>query len=106
MPSSVVFNAGETAKTFTFTAAADSVDDDGESVKLGFGTLPTSPVAVTPGTPNESTVTITDDDVPAVTVAFGAASYTVAESDDSTTSDVTENQVAVTVTLSADPSGR
>ena len=103
VPSSVVFNAGETSKTFTFTAAADSVDDDGESVKLGFGTLPTSPVTVTAGTPSESTVTITDDDAPSVTVSYGSATYTVAESDDSTTSDVTENEVTVTVTLSADP---
>ena len=103
VPASVVFNAGETAKTFTFTAASDSVDDDGESVKLGFGTLPTSPVTVTAGTPSETTVTITDDDVPSVTVSYGSATYTVAESDDSTTPDVTENEVTVTVTLSADP---
>ena len=103
VPASVVFNAGETAKTFTFTATADSVDDDGESVKLGFGTLPTSPVAVTAGTPSESTVTITDDDVPAVTVSYGQAAYTVAESDDASTNDAVENQVAVTVALSADP---
>ena len=56
--------------------------------------------AVTPAT---STVTITDDDVPSVTVSFGSAAYTVAESDDSDTTDVTENTVEVTVTLSADP---
>ena len=30
----------DTSKTFTFTATQDSVDDDGESVDLGFGTLP------------------------------------------------------------------
>ena len=48
-------------------------------------------------------VTITDDDVPSVTVSFGSAAYTVAESDDSDTTDVTENTVEVTVTLSADP---
>ena len=55
------------------------------------------------GTPATSTVTITDDDVPSVTVSFGSAAYTVAESDDSDTTDVTENTVEVTVTLSADP---
>ena len=55
------------------------------------------------GTPATSTVTITDDDVPSVTVSFGSAAYTVAESDDSDTPDVTENTVEVTVTLSADP---
>ena len=55
------------------------------------------------GTTDEATVTITDDDVPSVTVSFGSAAYTVAESDDSDTTDVTENTVEVTVSLSADP---
>ena len=103
VPASVVFNAGDTSKTITFTAASDSVDDDGESVKLGFGSLPTTPLSVTAGTPSETTVTITDDDVPSVTVAFGAAAYSVEESDDVTTPTITENEVVVTVTLSADP---
>ena len=39
---SVTFNSGDTEKSITFTATDDSVDDDGESVLLGFGTLPTS----------------------------------------------------------------
>ena len=90
IPASVTFDSGETSKTFTFTATDDSVDDDGESVLLGFGTLPT---LVSAGTPATSTVRIADDDDPAVTVSFGAASYTVAEGDD----------VTVTVELSADP---
>ena len=101
VPQNVTFDSGESSKSFTFTAAHDTVDDDGESVKLSFGaTLPTGVSAVTPAT---STVTITDDDVPSVTVSFGSAAYTVAESDDSDTTDVTENTVEVTVTLSADP---
>ena len=58
------------------------MDDDGESVKFAFGTLPD---AVTAGTTDESVVTITDDDVPSVTVSFGAATYTVEETDDSAT---------------------
>ena len=48
-------------------------------------------------TTGHETVTITDDDVPSVTVSFSAA-YTVAESD---VGSVTT--VEVTVTLSADP---
>ena len=48
-------------------------------------------------------VTVTDDAPATVTVSFGSAAYTVAESDDSDTTDVTENTVEVTVTLSADP---
>ena len=43
-------------KDITFTATDDSVDDDGESVLLGFGTLPTG---VSLGINGESTVNIT-----------------------------------------------
>ena len=70
VPASVTFNSGDTSKSFTFTAAADAVDDDGESVKLTFGTLPTG---VTAGTTSASTVSITDGDLPDVTASFGAA---------------------------------
>ena len=101
VPQNVTFDSGDTSKSFTFTAAHDTVDDDGESVKLSFGD--TLPDGVTAGTPATSAVTITDDDVPSVTVSFGSAAYTVAESDDSDTTNVTENTVEVTLTLSADP---
>ena len=90
VPESVIFGAAETEKSFTFSATADDVDDDEESVKLTFGTLPT---AVTAGTTATSTVSITDDDVPAVTVSFGAATYSVAE----------DGTVDVAVTLDATP---
>ena len=66
------------------------MDDDGESVRLGFQNLPTR---VTAGTTDETTVSITDDDVPSVTVSFEENSYTVAEG----------NSVMVKVKLSADP---
>ena len=100
VPTSVTFNSGDTEKTFTFTATADTVDDDGESVKLTFGNLPTG---VSAGTVNQSVVSITDDDVPAVTVSFDKATYSVAESDDSSTTEVEEHKVTVKVKLSADP---
>ena len=90
VPASVTFGSSETEKTFTFSATQDSDDDDGESVKLGFGTLPTG---VSQGSPNETTVSITDDDVAAVTVRYEQSSYTVPEG----------STVVVTVTLSADP---
>ena len=90
VPGSVAFSATETSKTFAFSATDDSVDDDDESVRLGFGTLPTD---VSAGTPSTSTVRITDDDDPSVTVSFGAAAYTAAEG----------GSVSVEVTLSADP---
>ena len=91
VPSSVVFNAGDTEKTLSFSATQDTVDDDGESVKLGFGN--TLPTGVTKGATDETTISITDDDVPSVTVSFEQSSYTVAEG----------NSVMVKVTLSADP---
>ena len=59
VPASLTFNGGDTEQTITFAAAADSDNDDGESVKLGFGTLPTG---VTAGSTNEATVSITGTD--------------------------------------------
>ena len=67
------------------------MDDDDESVRLSFGA--SLPADVTAGTPNTATVSITDDDVPAVTAQFGQSAYTVAEGGTQT----------VTVILSADP---
>ena len=99
-PASVAFNSGDTEKTLTFTATQDTIDDDGESVKLGFGNLP---AGVSKGAPGESTVSITDDDVPQVTVSFEQATYEVMEIDDTSTTEVEENKVSVKVTLSADP---
>ena len=100
VPGNVTFNAGDTSKSFTFTAASDSVDDDGESVKLTFTNLP---AGVTEGTTKETVVSINDDDVPSVDVEFGSATYSVEESDDAGTTEVKENEVTITVTLSADP---
>ena len=101
VPDSVVFNSGVTEQTFTVTAVNDTVNDDDEYIDLAFGMLPTG---VTAGSPSETSIKITDDDFPdAVTVRFEKSSYNVAESDDSTTPDVFENQVELTVTLSADP---
>ena len=90
VPPNVTFNSGETEQTFTFEAASDTANDDDEKVRLGFSTLPTGVMA---GTPAQTTVSITDDDVPSVTVSFGESDYTVAEG----------ASVTVTVNLSADP---
>ena len=97
---SVTFNTGETSKDIVFSAANDSVDAGSKSVKLGFGTLPPG---VTEGITPKTTVFITDDDVPAVEVSFEHSSYEVAESDDASTVGKRENEVTVTVTLSAEP---
>ena len=94
VPANVVFNSGDTAKTFDFEATQDTLDDDGESVKLGFGS--SLPTGVSLGTTDETIISITDDDVPSVAVSFEQGSYTVAEG----------GSVTVTVTLSADPERR
>ena len=91
VPQNVTFNSGETSKAIAFAATPDdTVDDDGETVALGFGTPPSG---VTAGTTSTTTVTITDNDDPAVTVSFGAASYTVTEG----------STVSVEVKLDQDP---
>ena len=95
VPSSVVFASGDTEQTITFAATADDVDDDGESVKLGFGAMPTG---VTASGTTEATVSITDDDaialpLTAVQVSFGGSTFAVAEG----------SSVEVTINLSADP---
>ena len=90
-PTSSFNNAARPSESITFTATDDTVDDDGESVQLGFGVLPTG--VSTGGSTPTSTVSITDNDDPAVVVSFGSAAYTVAEG----------GTVEVTVTLDPDP---
>ena len=99
-PTTLNFGANDTEKTINFSATDDSLDDDGEKVRLSFVNLPAQ---VNPGTISQATVSIDDNDHPQVTVSFASASYTVAESDDSSTTNVTENKVSVTIRLSADP---
>ena len=91
VPSTITFDAGDTSKTFTFSATDDALDDDDESVQLTFG--PTLPSGVTQGTPAGTVVRITDDDDPEVNVSYGQAEYTAAEG----------GSVTVTVKLDADP---
>ena len=91
VPSSVTFAAGDRSKSFTFMATDDTEDDDDESVKLSFGTMPDA--RITPGTPDEVTLNIVDDDDPQVSVRFVQAAYSVAEGEEQ----------AVRVTLSANP---
>ena len=100
VPTTLNFGASDTEKTLIFSATDDSLDDDGEKVRLGFVNLPTG---VTEGSPDKTTVSITDNDHPHVTVSFGSANYTVAESDDLGTTSIAENEVSVTIRLSADP---
>ena len=97
-PAAVVFTGGGALfQTFELTAVDDAVDDDGETVLLSFGTLPDGVAA---GDPDDSTVTLIDDDARGVkaspakvsVVEAGSTSYTVV-----LTSEPTAN---VTVTVS------
>ena len=90
----MTFASGERSKSIIFGSTQDSIDNDGESVKLSFGS--SLPDGVEEGTTKETVVSITDDDDPAVTVSFGSAAYTVPEG----------NIQSVTVSLSADPERR
>ena len=79
VPSSVVFNAGDTEKEVTFQASSDSVDDDGESVKLGFGPKPAGDGYHRRVSRRRRPYRSRTMMFPAVTVSFEQASYTVAE---------------------------
>ena len=90
VPAKVMFVSDETEMSFTFTAESDDVDD-GENVRLSFGTMP---AGVNAGTNANTTVSVVDDDHPAdVKVSFENATYTVAEG----------NSAAVKLTLNKDP---
>ena len=91
VPSSVTFRSGDTEQMFTVTTVNDTVDDDDERIELSFGTP--LPEAVTTGSFGATSIQITDDDAPEVTVSFEKSSYRVAEGE----------SVEVTVTLSVDP---
>ena len=91
VPESIVFTSGETVRDFVVTANDDDVDDDGETLALGFG-IP--PYRVHVGSPSTTLVTLADDDDPVVAVSFGAAEYTAEEGG---------RAAAVRLRLSADP---
>ena len=95
VPTGVTFNSGDTEKTITFAAAQDDANDDGESVKLTFGALPTG---VSAGSTDEAVVNITDDDETvqsqvALQVSYVASGYSLSEG----------STVEITVVLSDEP---
>ncbi len=91
IPERVIFASGETEKSFEVAAVDDDIDDDDETLTLGFGTLPNG---VSPGENASAMVTLVDNDDPEVRVSFDAANYIAEEG----------GQAAkVSVRLSADP---
>ena len=95
VPGRVTFDTGDRSKTITFTAATDTDDDDGERVLLAFGT--SLPAGVSAGTPATTTVTITDDDTPGVSVS--RALLTIAEGSSGTYTIVLGSEPTATVTV-------
>ena len=59
VPQDLTFDYGDISKTFTVHAVDDTVEDNGEIVKLGFGALPVGFMVRSPAT---ATVTIINDD--------------------------------------------
>ena len=100
LPFGVTFTSGQTTRTVAFSATQDSFDDDDESVRLGFATLP---AGVSAGTPAQTVVGIVDDDHPEVTVGFERTAYTVPEGDGETIAVVLdrdpERRVEITLTV-------
>ena len=75
IPGSVTFAANQTVSTFTVTATDDSDPDGGESVSIGFGTLPDGVFA---GRPAAATVTLADGTEQTLVVEFDTSwSHTV-----------------------------
>ena len=105
VPANVTFGAADREQSFTFSATMDSVDDDGESVLLAFGTLPDG---VSAGSTATSTVSITDDDVPAGQVTLVLTPDTIDEDGSGNVSTVTAtlpaaSSAATTITVSVNP---
>ena len=93
----LTFNPGETEKIVTFSAVEDTVDDDGESVTLSFGTLPDG---IATGIIAETTVSIIDDDSAGVTVSESSLTIDEGGSDTYTVVLDTQPSADVTVTIS------
>ena len=92
-PTLVVFAGDETEQSFRFGASDDTVDDDGESVVLGFGELPARVSAPdTTARPASATVSITDDDTALASITLTTLPVSVSES-------ASETTVTVTATL-------
>ena len=99
-PASVTFESGDASKTFTVAAADDAVDDDGETVLLGFGALPER---VSAGTIAAAEVSIVDDDTAAVAVSV--SSLSVAEGGEETYTVALGSEPTDAVTVAAAVAG-
>ena len=69
IPMNVTFAANQTSRTFAVMATADQIADGGESVSIGFGTLPEGVFA---GSPAATTVTLADGGEQRLVANFGS----------------------------------
>ena len=111
VPANVTFSAGGSLEqTFRVTTTDDRIDDDGESLRLTFGTpLPDS---VSTTSPSAATVSITDDDVAGVTLSKtsldigegGSGDYTVVLTSEPTADVTIESRAPAGSDLTVNPS--
>ena len=103
VPASVVFAAVARTRTFAVTATDDAVDDDGETVALGFGDLP---AGVSRGEPSTATLHLGDDDARGVSVSPTALSLAEGASATYAVSLASQPTAAVAVSLDVPSGGR
>ena len=99
---SVTFAVGDMSMDITVTASHDEDTEDG-MVTLGLGDLPAH---VSAGDQATTAITLTDDGLVPLEVAFGAATYTATEGGDAVTVTVMLNRVAdreIIVPITMDP---
>ena len=111
VPANVTFSAGGSLEqTFRVTTTDDRIDDDGESLRLTFGTpLPDS---VSTGSRPAATVRITDDDVAGVTLSKtslnigegGSGDYSVVLTSEPTADVTIESRAPAGSDLTVNPS--
>ena len=73
---SATFAAGSATATLSLTTEDDAVDEADSTVIVWVNPDTADPIAYAPGTPATATVTVSDNDLPAVTVAADAPSVT------------------------------
>ena len=107
VPTGITFLSGDTSRIISFAATQDDIDDDNESVRLGFGTLPAGVFA---GAERHATVSINDDDgtiipPPLPVVSLSSVSLTVNESMWVTVSASLDRAPGGTASVRFNPSG-
>ena len=111
VPANVTFSAGGSLEqTFTVTTTDDRINDDGESLRLTFGTP--LPASVSTTSPSAATVRITDDDVAGVTLSKtslniaegGSGDYSVVLTSEPTADVTIESRAPAGSDLTVNPS--